>query len=364
MDISGRGHHEVAGLLGEPLDGLLATNDADLRLGADLAPALGVRFATPDQALRLTDKPTQRAALRAGGIPSPDSVALRAGTSVADALRAAAGIRFPAVLKPAYGTGSRDTSSVSNGRELARLLAEHGDPLTEDLALEERIPDGWSRDDRPWADFISVESISSAGRIGHYGLTGRFALLPEFRETGNFVPAAVPPAQWADLAGLAEAAIRSLDPPDGAFHTEIKLSPDGPCVLEVNGRLGGGSLVWGTEKVSGRSLLELAGRAALALPLGSSKPDLDPADFRGVAFGRYFQPPLDAHVVAGISGLDAVRALPGVEDVIVFREPGTSLDPTAGFMAHVCAVRGRAADHEQLAALVARIDATLTIRYR
>ncbi|MBN9106680.1 MAG: hypothetical protein J0I14_16940 [Propionibacteriaceae bacterium] len=362
VDITGRRPAGIGEELDAPLDGLLASNDADLRRGADLASALGIRFATPAQAFRLTDKPSQRAAFRAAGIPSPEWVALAAGISVAEAVASAASLRFPVVLKPAQGSGSRYTRSVADPTALARALTEHGDALVEDLVLEERIPDGWGRDDRPWADVVSVESIRAAGRISHHGLTGRFALLPEFRETGNFVPAAVPPAQWPDLADLAEAAIRSLDPPDGAFHTEIKLSPDGPRVLEVNGRLGGGSLVWGTEEVTGRSLLHLAGRAALGLPIGPSR-GLDPEGFAGVAFGRYYQPPLGAQAVLEVAGLDAARALPGVEDVIVFRQPGSPVDPDGGFMAHVCAVRGRAADHQHLVELVARIDSIVSITY-
>lgn len=363
VDVTGCAPAEVAGLLDRPLDGLIVTNEPDLQLGAEMAPTLGVPFASPEQAWRIADKPAQREALRTAGIPSPRYLSLRAGTSLADARAAAVGFTYPAVLKPAHGAGSRATREIPDESMLAVRLAEHGDPIDEDLILEERIPDGWGRTERPWADFLSVESIKAGERIEHFGLTGRFAVLEQFRETGNFVPAAVPPSEWAGLADLAEAAIRSLDPADGAFHTEIKLTPDGPRVIEVNGRLGGGSLVWATEVVSGRSLTTLAARAALGQPLGDISSGLTPDAFHGVAFGRYLQPPLGPHVIAEISGVDAVDMLPGVEEVRLFHETGSFVDASVGFRGYVAAVLGRVDDHDQLAELVGRIDATLRITY-
>ena len=39
---------------------------------------------------------------------------------------------------------------------------------------------------------------------------------------------------------MASAAIEALDVHSGCLHTEIKLTPEGPRVIEVNGRIGGG----------------------------------------------------------------------------------------------------------------------------
>ncbi len=74
----------------------------------------------------------------------------------------------------------------------------------------------------------------------HLAITGRFPLAPPFRETGFFIPASIAPGQQAELLDLAGETLRALGLEVGAAHTEIKLTSEGPRVIEVNGRIGGG----------------------------------------------------------------------------------------------------------------------------
>ena len=64
------------------------------------------------------------------------------------------------------------------------------------------------------------------------------------------------------MLDLATAALRALGVRTGGFHTEIKLTPDGPRVIEVNGRLGGGVPEM-LLQASGESLMRLSMRVAL-----------------------------------------------------------------------------------------------------
>ena len=50
--------------------------------------------------------------------------------------------------------------------------------------------------------------------------------------------------------------------PTGGSHTEVKLTPDGPRVIEVNGRLGGG-IPEMLFQASGESIMRLSMRIAL-----------------------------------------------------------------------------------------------------
>ena len=61
---------------------------------------------------------------------------------------------------------------------------------------------------------------------------------------------------------LAERAARALGVDVGCLHTEIKLTIDGPRVIEVNGRLGGG-IPEMLELASGVSLFNVAARVAV-----------------------------------------------------------------------------------------------------
>ena len=106
---------------------------------------------------------------------------------------------------------------------------------------------------------MSVESLVAGGVISHLALTGRFPPAENFRETGFFIPAALDPGSRSRP--------RPGDPgrrrPPGThrvLHTEIKSAPDGPRIIEVNGRVGGGVPEM-LQRAAGINLVEL--------PLGS-----------------------------------------------------------------------------------------------
>jgi len=107
------------------------------------------------------------------------------------------------------------------------------------MFIEQYLP-ARDRAERAFADYVSVESLVAYGEISHLAVTGRFPLARPFRETGMFIPADLPQAQQAVVLEVATAALRALGVQTGCFHTEIKLTPSGPRVIEVNGRLGGG----------------------------------------------------------------------------------------------------------------------------
>ncbi len=65
---------------------------------------------------------------------------------------------------------------------------------------------------------------------------------------------------------VADGCLGAIGVKTGAFHTEIKLTPDGPWVIEVNGRIGGGVPEM-LLKASGVSLFELAMHVALGEPV-------------------------------------------------------------------------------------------------
>jgi biotin carboxylase len=359
VDITGLSMAEVAQVLPEPLDGILATNDPDLVRAAELASQLQLPHFDAGAVTRLNDKYAQRQALRAAGLPTPNIVHLPAGISAEAAAEAAASLSYPAILKPAHGASSRATFAANSAAEVSTLLGLAGGP-SEDFVAEERIPDGWNAAELPWADYVSVESLAVDDRITHFGITGRGRLAPGFRETASVMPPALPPAQWPELYALAEAAIRGLNLHSGVFHTEIKLSPDGPRILEVNGRLGGGSIVWLAERVTGYSLVAAAGLVNLR-----RQPPPVPATTNGVGFAIYLQPPYEAREVVEYTGDDALRALPEVEEVIVMRSCGDRIDPPReGSQGAVAIIRGLAADHDRVAELMALIESTLVFSYR
>jgi biotin carboxylase len=328
-------------------DGILALHDSLLPWTADVAEHLGLPFHSPATARRLSDKRAQREALAAAGIAVPRCLPVPpAGDRVAlQALLGAA--TFPAVLKPRVSDSSRNTLLVRDRRELRAALddvARHAPADRGALQLEEYLRDrpGAPTGDA-FAEYVSVESVVLGGAVTHLAVTGRFPLAPPFRETGLFIPAALPDDERAAVLDLAADAAVALGARRGVLHTEIKLTPDGPRVIEVNGRIGGDV----PEMLRAAAGLELM-PIALCAALGTQEAVAPLPRTRGVAFTLLRQLAQEHDRLAAVDGLDGLRALPGVHQVTLNRGPGSGVDWRAGTDEAIFTVHGLAADHDAL----------------
>jgi biotin carboxylase len=344
-------------------DGILALFDGLMEWTADVAQRLGLPFHAPATARALADKDAQRAALRAAGMPTPAARPIPVPGDAEGLGALARAAAFPAVVKPRRGESSRNTVKVGSADELQDALATiaRTSPADRaDLELEDYLADRPEPLDPRFADYVSVESVVRGGRAVHLGVTGRTPPAPPFRETGLFLPSALPADVRHAVLDVATQALRALGVEQGCAHTEIKLTPDGPRVIEVNGRPGGAIPAF-VRLVGGWDLLPLT----LRLALGEAV-DVEPlpgAEAGTVAYALMVQPPQDARRVAVLEGADAIRALPGVEHVILNRGVGATLDWRAGTNEFLVGVDGAVPDHEALLDLRARIDDLLEIAY-
>lgn len=354
VDATGRDDDDVAAELRrlEPA-GITTFSEPQIRRTAALAARLGLRYHTPEVAGRLTDKWAQRERVRGAGV---DRVRSRLLTGPADLPAALRDVPLPGIVKPVHGAGSQDTYRVEDAAECAAvveaLFASHA-PGSRRFVLEELLvgdPDAVGPD---WGDYVSVETLFVDGTAHHLAVTGRTRLAPPFRETGAFIPAPVGPELWAGAERLAERSGAALGVRDGFTHTEIKLTREGPRLLEVNGRLGGhvaGSL----RRTMGVDAIALALQAAL----GAASP---PAGGRYdcVAFEYFPAAPVEARRLVAVAGMDEVRRLPGVERVKLHVQPGTIMDWRTGTEGYVCVVTGAVATHDDLRRTLAMVDSTL-----
>ena len=225
------------------------------------------------------------------------------------------------------------------------------------MVLEEYLRDGSRGAGEGFAGYVSVESIVSAGRVSHLAITGRFPLAEPFRETGFFIPSALGADERDVVLAVANAAIAALGVTIGCLHTEIKLTPDGPRVIEVNGRAGGGVPEM-LAAVTDVDLLALAMRIALGEAIVF---DELPRSTK-VGFRLLWQAPVSMRRVVAVEGLDLLRADPRVTQVTLRRGPGQSIDWREGNWEHVFSVVGVAADHEDLKSLAERIHTETRVR--
>jgi biotin carboxylase len=353
---------DADGILKELVDpyrpqGIVTYLDANMTTYARVAETLGLPFFAPTTAVALTDKAEQRRVMHAAGLAVPQFVVIEPGRSEIDPANLGAKIGWPAVLKPRSAQGSRYTFFVKDASHLNDFLEALG-PERPEMILERYLADDPARQSDPYAAYVSVESVASRGTVSHFALTGRFPLAENFRETGFFIPAAIDAHDCEDVLTLARSAVEALGVAHGFLHTEIKFTPDGPRVIEVNGRIGGG-------------VPEMIGRAAdlpvialtLRLALGEDIHFDGPVATTRIGYRFFLQPPAVSATVASISGLDTVSDYPGVDAISVHQRPGADLDWKDGSRNHIVAVVGSANSYEELRAVDRLLNQEVTVTY-
>lgn len=278
--------------------------------------ALGLRYDTPyvypETALAGNDKARFHEIAGSVGVANYGfTQSQEPGELVANA----AGLRFPLVVKPADGSGSKGVRRVPHPDGLpaaiahARIFAASGAVIVEEfvegrpLAVEIFMRDGT-------AHFTDVQEKE-------------FVLDTDFVLARLHSPARLPAATRARLEATAERLCLALGITSGPANFDIVLGPDGrERVIEANPRLGGDGVPRLLAAAYGVDIV----RALVALALGEPY-DLTPTRTQHATVELIGSPlPADGELVA-VEGLSLARAVPGVTDLDLFVEPGDRVRP-------------------------------------
>lgn len=345
VDVAGLDEAAAAAALGrESPIGIVTFSDELIEPTSPIAARLGLPFPDPVVAERLTDKAAQRSALAAAGLAIPRCCLVPAGTDGTALAALVDGVRYPAVLKPCRGHGSRDVLLVRDHDALRSALQLLGDVRRDEpLLVEEYLADGVG--DPDFAGYLSVESVVFRHRVQHLATNGRFPTAPPFRETGFFIPAALPDGLEAGVLALVDAAVAALGVERGVLHSEVKLTPEGPRLIEINGRPGGGV----AEMLASIAPVDLY---RIAFDLAADRYDQAVTQVpRGpVAYLFYVQAQDASGTVTAVEGLDELAREPGVGSVFLNRPPGSLVDWRDGNHGYVYSVAGVLDDHDRLRA--------------
>ena len=166
----------------------------------------------------------------------------------------------------------------------------------------------------------SVESISHDGRHEIAAVTEKLTTpLPRFIELGHQAPARLDGADHAAVVELVTTFLTLVGQRTGPAHTEIRLTPHGPRIIESQTRFGGDQIWELCELVSGVDLMSETVAALLGLP--------QPGRQRGAggAAIRFF-----GHEnvrVVDVTGVEQARHAPGAVRVTCSLAPGQQLGP-------------------------------------
>ena len=286
----------LVGALG--IDGIIAPGtDWPVGVAARIAERHGLPLPiSPQTAVLATNKLRQRERLAEAGVPQPRSWVVGSDDELPE-------ISGPVVVKAPDRQGQKGLTLVESPAALAAAVEVARAAARSGLALIEELVDGPE---------VTVVGFSAAGVFTALTITDRITADPP---AFGVALAHVWPSHVRGLTpDVAEQAVAALGITDGPSYTQLRIGPDGPKVIEVAARLGGGHDAELVQAAVGVDLNGLAIDAALGAPLEPPRPE----PRVGGAVTRFLVAP------AGV--LERVEVPAGIE-ARIYRRPGYVFTP-------------------------------------
>ena len=287
----------------QPFDAIVNVDDATTVVAAQAATRLGLVSNSVDAARITRDKYLGRRALEKAGLLCP---AYRRITVDADLKAEARRAPYPCVLKPVAQSASRGVIrandpgefEVAFARIAAMLIADGKDQRH--LVVESFIP----------GPEVALEGLLDRGTLRVLALFDKPDPLdgPFFEETIYVTPSRHTDDGQRRIVETVERASAAFGLRHGPIHAELRLSPDGPVILEVAARSIGGlcsnALRFGVDM----SLEELILRHAAAI-------EIPTYDREQAASGAMMLPIPRGGVLRRVVGEEEALAVPLIESL-------------------------------------------------
>jgi hypothetical protein len=291
--------------LGIAIDGVVAVADKPTLVAALTAKRLGVPWHPPEAALACRDKHRMRVLFAEAGLPTPSNFLADHPNADTD---------FPCVLKPLGLSGSRGVIRANDRPEFTaafeRIRKMLNDPDAP-IQVERYIP---GRE-------FALEGLMSHGELRALAIFDKPDPLdgPFFEESIYVTPSSEPEPVQQAIVETTRTAARALGLWHGAIHAEMRVNGTGVYMLEIAARPIGG-LCAKVLKYRSCTLEELIVLHAI----GDMPAELTPSY---PAAGVMMIPVPRAGILESVSGVEAAREIPGIEDVVITAKPGERLVP-------------------------------------
>jgi biotin carboxylase len=301
------------------VDGVMTyAADRAVPVVAAVAEALGLPGIGTDIAHLMTNKIAMRRQLADAGVPQPRFAAVR---TLQEARAAAGAVGFPAVLKPADSAGQRGLFLCESFDDLQRHLHASLSQSTGQEAILESFHAGKEvngllvvRDGEPTVVTLS-DRRRPPGRgfgvaIAHVYPSTLFGdALEEVRRTGVHT-------------------VKALGLRDGIAYPQVLWSEDGVArLIEVAARIPAGQMDSVARYGVGVDLIEIALVQALGRPVPDEMVSPKMEQPMAISFLTAQPGPLPTGKLVRVSGLERVRAFPGVVEAELYFQDGETIRP-------------------------------------
>jgi biotin carboxylase len=232
-------------------DGVVTVCDYYIDTVAQVAQALKLPQAFSANVAAVRRKHLVREALERAGLPNP---IFKTTTTWESTRQAAAQIGYPLILKPSDLASSAFVRLVKNEAELREAFSALAQ-FSKNFREQSREP-LWLLEEYMTGEEVSVEACTFQGETTIIGVTDKSVTgFPYFIEDGHMFPARLAVEQVEAIHALVIQALEAVGHDHGVSHTEVKLTPDGPRIVEINPRPCGNYITELIERVTGIDLL-------------------------------------------------------------------------------------------------------------
>ncbi|MGH0949602.1 ATP-grasp domain-containing protein [Bacillus mycoides] len=294
------------------IDGVMTlASDMPMQTVAAVAKELKLVGVSTNTALKATNKAFMREALHEHNVPIPLFFRV---SSKEDYLKAIQAFGSGYIVKPVDNSGSRgvfliedfkDTELIESAFEYSKRYSRSGEIIVEEYMTGEEI---------------SVETLSIDNDVHVIAITDKVTTgAPYFVEMGHSQPTRHNDEMKKRIMEVACMAVKAIGIKDGPAHTEMKITADGPKVIEIGARLGGDSITTHLTPLStGVDMVECTIKIALG-----EKPNLGAKYSKGSAI-RYFK--TEVGILKSIDGIEDSKNIEGVKQISFVKEIGATIE--------------------------------------
>lgn len=296
------------------IDGIMTlASDMPMRSVAKVSKEMKLIGIDEDTALRTTNKALMRECLFKNGIPVPEFFKVNSKNEFIDIIEYFKKKKMSCIIKPVDNSGSRGVDLISNftnmdfinkSFEYSKKYSRNGDIIVEEYMEGPEV---------------SVETLSINGICNVIQITDKLTTgAPYFVEMGHNEPSMLNEEIKKEIAKVASAAVNAVGIKNGPSHTEIKVTKNGPKIVEIGARLGGDNIT--THLVPLSTGIDMV-KCCIQIALGE-KVDLKAKISKGSAI-RYFKTELGE--IEDIEGIEEAKKINGIQQISLIYNIGEKI---------------------------------------
>lgn len=292
------------------IDGIITiASDRPMITVAKVAEELNLIAIDEKTAINATNKSKMRDALKKSSVPIPMYFSVDDYDQYRKAIEKIKNKNYKCIVKPADNSGSRGIRLIENydEKELEKIYKYCKENSNSGRLLVEEFMQGPE---------VSVETISYKGICHVIQVTDKITTgVPYFVEMGHSQPSSLDKETIEKIKKVAINANKAIGIENGPSHTEIKVTEDGPKIVELGARLGGDNITTHLVPYStGVNMVEACINIALGQEVDIRK------KFEKASAIRYKK--CDAGEIINITGVEEAKKINGIKNVKIVHGVG------------------------------------------